>query len=161
MLRAYVEGQRSGDLISQFLISYAQRIFEIYENLHHTKISRYTVWHSRSYKSKFLCREFRMIPSFVCAKTCCDPTRLLVSYIWMRPSAIFVMEGHIRYSSRLCDLSLAKTKHTSGGRTLKNLANAIDQPVFATCWIVRRYTFYVLYIKILSKFVLLTERTHW
>lgn len=65
----------------------------------------------------------------------------------------FVMEGHIRYSSRLCDLSLAKTKHTSGGRTLKNLANAIDQPVFATCWIVRRYTFYVLYIKILSEFV--------
>ena len=32
--------------ISQFLISYAryaQRIYEIYENLHHTKVSRYTV----------------------------------------------------------------------------------------------------------------------
>ena len=36
--------------ISQFLISYVQRTCEIYENLHHTNISRYTVS-----KSTILC----------------------------------------------------------------------------------------------------------
>ena len=29
--------------ISQFLFSYTERVYEIYENLHHTKISHYTV----------------------------------------------------------------------------------------------------------------------
>ena len=52
VLCTYVEGQRSRMIlkfrmfkISQFLISYAQQIFEIYENLHHMKISHYTVYH--------------------------------------------------------------------------------------------------------------------